>query len=161
MKLLKDGRKKAGIWVVAVLALLASQGPALADHHGASLYDRLGGVKAISLVVDDFINRMVENKVLNANPHIAAGRTTSPDPYLKFQVTTQVCQATGGPCQYTGLGMKESHTHLKITEGEWQEMLDILEACLSHFEVPQQEKEELGAIIASLKADIVSEPASK
>ena len=59
MELLKDGRKKAGIWVIAVLALLAGQGPALADHHGASLYDRLGGGKAISLVVDDFINRMV------------------------------------------------------------------------------------------------------
>ena len=87
-----------------------------------SLYERLGGVKPISLVVDDFIDRLVANEVLNANPMIKAGRQHSPDAYLKFQVTNLVCQVTGGPCVYTGLGMKESHAHMNITESEWQAM---------------------------------------
>ena len=52
-----------------------------------SLYERLGGLKGISVVVDDFINRLVVNKTLNRNPAIDAGRKSSPAPYLKFQVS--------------------------------------------------------------------------
>ncbi|MGZ8459872.1 MAG: globin domain-containing protein [Candidatus Deferrimicrobiaceae bacterium] len=36
-----------------------------------------------------------------------------------------VCQATGGPCQYHGRGMKESHAHLNITEREWDRMVTL------------------------------------
>ena len=64
-----------------------------------SLYDRLGGPKGITLVVDDFINRLVVNEELNKNPAIDAGRKNSPAPYLKFQVSQLVCGVTGGPCK--------------------------------------------------------------
>jgi hemoglobin len=120
-----------------------------------SLYDRLGGVKPISLVVDDFVNRLVANDVLNANPMIKAGREHSPDAYLKFQVTNLVCQATGGPCVYTGLGMKESHTHMNITENEWQVMRDEFKKTLDKFQVPEKEQKELFDIVESTKKDIV------
>jgi hemoglobin len=120
-----------------------------------SLYDRLGGVKPITLVVDDFINRLVANDILNANPMIKAGREHSPDAYLKFQVTNLVCQATGGPCVYTGLGMKESHTHLNITENEWQVMRDEFKKSLNKFQVPEKEQKELFDIVESTKKDIV------
>ena len=120
-----------------------------------SLYERLGGVKPISLVVDDFINRLVSNDILNANPMIKAGRVHSPDAYLKFQVTTLVCQVTGGPCVYSGLGMKESHKHLNITAAEWQVMLDEFQKTLDKFGVPAQEQKELFAIVESTRKDIV------
>jgi len=120
-----------------------------------SLYERLGGVKPISLVVDDFIDRLVANEVLNANPMIKAGRQHSPDAYLKFQVTNLVCQVTGGPCVYTGLGMKESHTHMNITESEWQVMQDEFKKTLDKFQVPEKEQKELFDIIESTKKDIV------
>ena len=120
-----------------------------------SLYDRLGGVKPISLVVDDFIDRLVANEVLNANPMIKAGREHSPDAYLKFQVTNLVCQVTGGPCKYTGLGMKESHAHMNITENEWQVMRDEFKKTLDKFQVPEQEQKELFDIVESTKNDIV------
>jgi len=120
-----------------------------------SLYERLGGVKPITLVVDDFINRLVANDILNANPMIKTGREHSPDAYLKFQVTNLVCQATGGPCVYTGLGMKESHTHLNITENEWQVMRDEFKKSLDKFQVPEKEQKELFDIVESTKKDIV------
>lgn len=120
-----------------------------------SLYERLGGVKPISLVVDDFINRLVANDILNANPMIKAGRVHSPDAYLKFQVTNMVCQATGGPCVYTGLGMKESHVHMNITENEWQVMRDEFKKTLDKFQVPEKEQKELFDIVESTKKDIV------
>ena len=120
-----------------------------------SLYERLGGVKPISLVVDDFIDRLVANDILNENPMINAGREHSPAAYLKFQVTNLVCQVTGGPCVYTGLGMKESHVHMNITENEWQVMRDEFKKTLDKFQVPEKEQKELFDIIERTKKDIV------
>ena len=83
---------------------------------GPSLYDRLGGVYAIAAVVDDLIERLAANDGLNANPGISAARKPERFPGLKYHLTTMVCQATGGPCSYTGLSMKDSHASMGITE---------------------------------------------
>ena len=140
---------------IALLVLLIAASSAVAEDETPSLYERLGGLRSISLVVDDFIDRLVTNDTLNANPAVAAARDSSPAPYLKVQVSVMVCQATGGPCQYTGLGMKESHSHLNITESEWQVMLDEFKKTLGKFSVPEAEQKELLAIVDSTKADIV------
>jgi hypothetical protein len=50
-----------------------------------NLYDRLGGRRGITLVVDDFIDRLVANETLNKNPAISAGRKSSPAPYLRVR----------------------------------------------------------------------------
>jgi hemoglobin len=120
-----------------------------------SLYDRLGGLKGITLVVDDFINRLVVNKELNRNPAINAGRKSSPAPYLKFQVSQMVCGATGGPCKYTGMAMKPSHAHLNINEKEWGVMAGEFKKSLDKFKVPAAEQKELFDIVGTTKADIV------
>ena len=78
-----------------------------------------------------------------------------PAAYLKYHVTAQVCQATGGPCQYHGRGMKESHAHLNITESEWERMVTIFKEVLAKHGVPEQETQELLDIVGSTKADIV------
>jgi hemoglobin len=120
-----------------------------------SLYDRLGGLQPISVVVSDFINALVPDKVLNENPAIDAARKAVPAPYLKYHVTAMVCEATGGPCQYHGQGMKEAHAHLSITEHEWERMVTIFKEVLAKHQVPEQETRELLEIIESTKADIV------
>jgi len=140
--------------ILIVVALLGNL--IVVQAQEKSLYERLGGVKPISLVVDDFINRLVANDILNANPMIKAGRVHSPDAYLKFQVTNMVCQATGGPCVYTGLGMKESHAHMNITEKEWQVMSEEFKKTLDKFQVPEKEQKELFDIVESTKKDIVT-----
>ncbi len=120
-----------------------------------SLYARLGGIYPIAAVVDDFIDRLLVNDVLNANPAIDEARASVPKAGLKYRVTEMVGMATGGPQTYTGRSMQESHVHLNITEGEWQAMLADFKATLDHFEVPAQEQEELIAIVESTKEDIV------
>jgi hemoglobin len=120
-----------------------------------SLYDRLGGLKGITVVVDDFINRLVANKELNKNPAIDAGRKRSPAPYLKFQVSQMVCGVAGGPCKYTGKAMRESHVHLNISEKEWGVMAEEFKKSLDEFKVPAAEQKDLFDIVGTTKADIV------
>src|SRR5215813_13363959 len=118
-----------------------------------SLYDRLGGVYAIAAVVDDFIDRIMDNPQLNANPKVDEAHHRVSRAGFKYYVTEMVCWATGGPQTYTGRSMLESHAHLGITEGEWQVFLNDLRACLEKFGVPKVEQGELFAIVDSTKKD--------
>lgn len=122
------------------------------------LYERLGGLKGITMVVDDFIDRLVINKTLNKNPAINAGRKASPPPYLKFQVSQLMCEVTGGPCKYTGRSMKDAHAHLNISEKEWNVMAAEFKKSLNKYKVPAAEQQELFDIVGKTKADIVVRP---
>jgi hemoglobin len=126
-----------------------------AEQEQRSLYDRLGGLAPISVVVSDFIDALVPDTILNTNPAIDAARKAVPAPYLKYHVTAMVCQATGGPCQYHGQGMKEAHAHLNITEREWDRMVTLFEEVLAKHKVSAKEAQELLEIVGSTKADIV------
>ncbi len=148
-------------WMVLAVMALVAGGLDAAFAQGNSeqkqqpLYDRLGGLAPISVVVSDFIDALVPDAVLNANPAIGAARRRVPPPYLKYHVTAMVCQATGGPCQYQGRGMKEAHAHLNITEREWDRMVILFKEVLAKHRVPAQETQELLGIVGSTKADIV------
>jgi len=144
---------------VVVVLCATSAAPVSAQSQaqpaGKSLYDRLGGVYSIATVVDDFIERLLVNATLNANPAINKARAAVPKAGLKFQVTALVCEVTGGPCKYTGRPMKAAHAHLNINEQQWQAMVADFRVTLDTFKVPQAEQQELIAIVGSTKADIV------
>jgi hemoglobin len=120
-----------------------------------SLYERLGGVYAIAAVVDDFIDRIMDNPRLNANPKVNEAHHRVSRAGFKYLVTEMVCWATGGPQHYSGRSMLDSHAHLDITEEEWQVFLADFQACLDSFAVPKAEQGELFAIVQSTKNDIV------
>ncbi len=120
-----------------------------------SLYERLGGVYAIAAVVDDFIDRIMVDSRLNANPKVDEAHHRVSKAGFKYLVTEQVCWAAGGPQIYTCKSMRDSHAHLDITELEWQSFLDDLRQTFDKFEVPAAERAELFAIVESTKSDIV------
>jgi len=119
------------------------------------LYERLGGVYSIATVVDDFIDRIMVDLRLNANPLVDEAHHRVPPAGFKYLVTEMVCWATGGPQKYTGKSMADSHKHLKITGAEWEAFLDDFQQTLDKFEVPAEEQAELRAIVNSTRADIV------
>ncbi|MBI1915184.1 MAG: group 1 truncated hemoglobin [Planctomycetes bacterium] len=120
-----------------------------------TLYDRLGGVYAIAAVIDDLIDRIMDDPRLNANPKVNEAHHRVSRAGFKYLVTEQVCQAAGGPQRYTGRSMYDSHVHLDITEQEWQAFLDDLKQTFDQFGVPQAERAELLAIVDSTKREIV------
>ena len=121
-----------------------------------ALYDRLGGVYSIAAVVDDFIDRVMSNPALNANPAVDEAHHRVSAAGFKYYVTKMVCWATGGPQHYTGRGMRESHEALKITEGEWAAFCKDFDDTMAKFNVPEAERKELFAIVQSTKSDIVT-----
>lgn len=115
----------------------------------ASLYDRLGGKSAITAVVDDFVERVENDSRINgrfANANI---------PRLKMKLVEQICQASGGPCTYTGRDMKAAHAGMGIGNADFGALVEDLVASLNKFNVGDQEKNELLGALGPMQQDIV------
>ena len=114
-----------------------------------TLYDRLGGLNAITAVVGDFRDRVARDDRIN----LKFARTDLAR--LTKMLIDQVCEATGGPCHYNGRSMKEAHAGMKVTKGEFNALVEDLVATLKQFKVPSVEQEELLAIHGPLRSEIV------
>ena len=120
-----------------------------------SLYERLGGIYSIATVVDDLIDRVMNDPRLNANPAVNEAHHKVPPAGFKYLVTEMVGWAAGGPQKYTGRSMVDSHRDLNITPKEWDAFMDDLQQALDKFKVPAAEQAELKAIVNSTYGDIV------
>lgn len=121
----------------------------------SSLYERLGGVYSIAVVVDELVDRVMADPRLNANPAVDEAHHKVPPAGFKYLVTEMVCWATGGPQKYTGRTMADSHRHLNITPQEWDAFMDDFQQTVDKFKVPAVEQAELRAIVESTYGDIV------
>jgi hemoglobin len=117
-----------------------------------SLYDRLGGKQAITAVVDDFVGRVAADNRINGK---FAGASI---PRLKMMLVDQICQASGGPCTYSGRDMKSAHAGMGVTGPEFDALVSDLTATLSKFKVGEREKNELLGALGPMKKDIVEKP---
>lgn len=114
-----------------------------------SLYARIGGLPTITAVVDDFIANVAADPAINRR----FARTNIPK--LKAGLVDQICAASGGPCQYKGGSMLEVHKGMDITGAEFDAMVVDMDKTLRKFGVPKKEYDELMAILASTRGDIV------
>lgn len=121
----------------------------------SSLYERLGGVYNIAVVVDELVDRVMADPRLNANPAVDEAHHKVPPAGFKYLVTEMVCWATGGPQKYSGRSMADSHRHLNITAHEWDAFMDDFQQTVDKFKVPATEQAELRAIVESTYGDIV------
>jgi hemoglobin len=138
-----------GVAVTGCNTMEASTGKMMSEK---SLYDRLGGKPAITAVVDDFVGRVAADSRINGK------FATANIPRLKTMLTEQICQASGGPCTYTGRDMKTAHAGMGISSEEFDALVGDLVAALNKFKVGEQEKNELLAALGPMKKDIVEKP---
>jgi hemoglobin len=137
---------------IAILAIGSSFAAASANAQmmQPSLYQRLGGTPAITAVVDDFVGNVAADRRINrffAHTDIAR---------LKFHLVQQICAGTGGPCFYTGRDMRTTHAGMGIRSRHFNALVQDLGKTLKKFKVPAREQNELVAILAPMKKDIVT-----
>jgi hemoglobin len=119
-----------------------------------SLYDRLGGIYAVTLVVDRFSDKVVENPKVgkgSTNPQLNEWSTDKLDrlPGLKYMRSLWVADVSGGDFKYTGKPLGEAHVQFRIKPEEFDEVAAELRRALEYYKVPERETNEaMGAFIA-------------
>lgn len=120
-----------------------------------SLYDRLGGVFAISAVVDHFSDALINNPVVGRNSPNPQLRDWSRNklsrlPGLKFMRTLWLCAVSGGPFVYSPVhpgkcpfSLEQAHKPFQISPDEFKATAEELSRSLDHFKVPEREKNEV------------------
>ena len=142
-------RLAIGVLSLGILVGCATTGEQMAMKE-KSLYDRLGGKPAITAVVDDFTARVAADRRINrffANTDV---------PAFKAKLVDQICEASGGPCKYTGKDMKTAHAGMGVTDDDFNALVGDLVATLDKFKVPEKEKGELLSVLGPMKKDIVT-----
>lgn len=124
----------------------------IAQAQEKSLYERLGGYEAISAVVNDFADRLFNDEVVGKR---FFGMGDDSRAGFKQKNINLVCAATGGPCKIISRTAKTTHQGLGIKASEFDIVAGHLVDVLHKFKVPQQEFDELMAIIGTLRPDIV------
>jgi hemoglobin len=137
--------------MVLGMALLLAACQGMMPMQQKSLYERLGGKDAITAVVDDFVGNVAADNRINK----FFARTNIPN--LKRNLVDQICQATGGPCTYTGRDIRTAHKGMGITDADFNALVEDLQKSLNKFKVPEKEQGELLGILGPLKPQIVGQ----
>jgi hemoglobin len=143
-----------GMFVIAGLLVGVSSAPLFGQMKEKTLYDRLGRKKAITAVVDEFVSRVAGDARINKMFAATAG---DPGRLRKFKgnLVDQICEASGGPCKYSGKSMKAAHMGMGITGSDFGALVEDLVGALDTFKVGQLEKDQLLGALGPMKGDIV------
>ena len=139
--------------LAAIIAVPLFAGVAVAKEQ--TLYQRLGGYDAIVAVTDDFLGRLVTSETF---ARFFVGFSTDSKARIRQHIVEFVCQATGGPCIYTGRDMKTAHGGIGITKAEWDASVAAFAETMKALKVPEAEQKDLAALILPLEKDIVEKP---
>lgn len=147
---------------LATFALaLAVAIPAFAakGHHGHgkkedTLFKRLGGKKAITAVVDDFVGNCAGDERINKFFAATAADKTRLKKF-KNHLVDQICEASGGPCKYKGKDMTTAHKGMGVTEGDFNALVENLVKSLDKFKVAEADKQTLLGVLGPMKDQIV------
>lgn len=121
------------------------------DDEDATLFERLGGEEKVRVIVADTFHNHV------TNPIIKDRFVDSKPDYVRQKVYEIFAVATGAEgVEYTGMDMKTTHRAMNINEMEFNAVVDDVMAALDKNGVGQQEKNEVLAILWSVRGDIVN-----
>ena len=115
-----------------------------------SLFERLGGEKGISSLVDNITDNHLNNPVINAKfSHLKPG--TESYEIFKRHVREFLSAGTGGTAKYTGKDMVAAHTGFKITSKEFLSTTDDVFMALDSHNIDEETKKDMLYILYSMK----------
>jgi hemoglobin len=145
---------KALVLAFALLGLAGCAGQAAkapAPSGSNTLYSELGGTAGITKVVDAFFAR------INADARINTLFAKTDHNDLRRLVIEQLCEATGGPCKYTGRSMEEAHSGLNLTNADFDAFVGDLVAAMNELKVPKPSQTKLLALLSPMRPQVVGQ----
>jgi len=114
-----------------------------------NLYEKIGGAQAVSKVVRNFYDIILEDEGLKKY-----FKNISMAGLIAHQIEF-ISSALGKPSEYTGKDMISAHKGFKITNSEFSRICEILNHVLKEAGVGDGDIKKIELIVISLKNDIV------
>ena len=148
-----------GRLVLAILVLISCATPVLADENPAPadptllpVFEQFGGKPGIDALMEDFMIKLIEDP-RTRNYFAEADQT-----HIKAMLAEQFCVILGGPCTYTGKGMKEAHAKLVINEGGFNALVEDLQQAMDMHGIPFRAQNKLLAVLAPMHREVITHP---
>jgi hemoglobin len=116
-----------------------------------ALYRELGGNAGISAVVDRFLANIENDLRIN----LFFEQTDHND--LRTLVIEQFCEATGGPCKYSGRTMEEAHSGMNLSDADFAAFVEDLIGAMNDLKVPKASQDKLLALLGPMKPQVVGQ----
>jgi hemoglobin len=133
--------------ILAIAAASLTSSIAMADD---SLYQSLGQKAGLTALMDDFVPRLLKD------PRMEPFFTKTNQQNFKEQLVNQICQVTGGPCVYKGVDMKTAHRDVDITKGNFNALVEVLQASMDAQKIPFRAQNRLLALLAPMHRDVIT-----
>ena len=133
--------------IVAFSLLVLAASPAFAQD---TLFADMGGQAGIDRIVD----ASVENYL--ADPRISKIFDESNMDRVRAQFKVQFCQIAGGPCEYKGHGMAEAHKGLRLTNADFNAVVEDLQAAMDKVGIPFATQNRFLARLAPMQRHVVT-----
>jgi hemoglobin len=121
----------------------------MADYAPTSDYERIGGGRAISAVVDRFYELVL------ADPQLAPFFVGLDINRLKRHQVLLISQVTGGPADYDGRALRDAHSGMNITSNDFGRTVGHLVSALQEASVPDDIIGRLGEQLGGTEKDVV------
>jgi hemoglobin len=115
-----------------------------------TLYARLGGADGIARIVDDFVAAHMENPIVKNRFENIKDKE-----HAKKMAREFFGAGAGGPEIYTGKDMLTAHKGMNISEQEYIAAMDDIIGAMNKHKVDDGAKNEVIAILYSLKGNII------
>ena len=133
---------------LSLVMLMSAVGPGFAQD---TLFADLGGQAGI----DKIVEASVENYL--ADDRIKAVFEESNMDRVRAQFKVQFCQIAGGPCQYTGHNMAEAHRGLKLTNADFNAVVEDLQDAMDKVGIPFATQNRFLARLAPMQRHVVTQ----
>ena len=134
---------------LTVSAILSALISACATSPEQSLYDEIGGHKTLNTIYGVAITRIYTDPVIG---HYFKG---VPKKHLRDQLVLQTCELIGGPCEYDGKSMEESHKDLNIKEREFYILVEYVQGAMRDVGLTYQQENRILKKLAPMKYETV------
>ena len=115
-----------------------------------TLFDQLGGAAAVDAAVDIFYRKVLgDDRISHYFEAVDMSRQREKQKaFLSF--------AFGGPSPYAGASIREAHARMKLTEADFNAVMEHLGATLAELKVPPALIQEAAGIALSVKKDVLN-----
>jgi hemoglobin len=148
---------KKPIFIISILLIYVTMAKAETKKgdEQTSLFERLGGTKGITMIVDDVVNEHMNNPAISVRflPYKSQPERLAA---IKQHTVDFFSAGSGGPVNYTGRDMPTTHTGMNISAAEYVHVIDDIMVVLEKHKIDEESKKDVLAILWSLKGMIIA-----